>query len=59
MTTWTSAPLPSTGHHDPAFSLRTYTNLMGSREERARAAIDHILGTVQDCPDITQGVDLR
>lgn len=28
------------GHADPGFTLRTYTHLMPSSEDRARAAID-------------------
>jgi integrase len=48
------------GHHDPAFTLRVYTHLMRSGEQRARAAIDRVLGAVPDCPDIApQGADLR
>ncbi len=30
------------GHADPGFTLRTYTNLMPSSHERARAAIDEV-----------------
>jgi integrase len=32
------------GHTDPAFTLRTYTHLMPSREERTRRAIDQAFG---------------
>jgi integrase len=28
------------GHADPGFTLRTYTHLMPSSEDRARAAVD-------------------
>jgi integrase len=29
------------GHHDPGFTLRTYTHLMPSAPDRMRAAVDH------------------
>ncbi|WP_405084497.1 tyrosine-type recombinase/integrase [Microbispora sp. NBC_01389] len=32
------------GHHDPGFTLRTYTHLMPSGEERMRKAIDRAFG---------------
>jgi integrase len=32
------------GHSDPGFTLRTYTHLMPSSEERTRKAIDQIIG---------------
>lgn len=32
------------GHHDPGFTLRTYAHLMPESEDRARAAIDAVLG---------------
>jgi integrase len=32
------------GHHDPGFTLRTYTHLMPSGEERMRKAIDRAYG---------------
>jgi integrase len=32
------------GHHDPGFTLRTYTHLMPASEDRARQAIDLLLG---------------
>ncbi|BCJ29605.1 tyrosine-type recombinase/integrase [Actinocatenispora sera] len=32
------------GHHDPGFTLRVYTHLMPSSEDRARRAIDSVLG---------------
>jgi integrase len=31
------------GHHDPGFTLRTYTHLMPSSEDRTRKAIDRVL----------------
>jgi integrase len=31
------------GHHDPGFTLRTYTHLMPSSETRTRAAVDRAL----------------
>lgn len=30
------------GHHDPGFTLRTYTHLMPSSETRTRAAVDAV-----------------
>jgi integrase len=30
------------GHHDPGFTLRTYTHLMPSSETRTRAAVDRV-----------------
>lgn len=32
------------GHHDPSFTLRTYTHLMPSSEDRTRKAVDRVLG---------------
>jgi integrase len=32
------------GHADPGFTLRTYTHLMPSSEERTRKAIDQAFG---------------
>jgi integrase len=32
------------GHADPGFTLRTYTHLMPSSEERTRRAIDDLFG---------------
>ncbi|MFJ9418333.1 MULTISPECIES: tyrosine-type recombinase/integrase [unclassified Streptomyces] len=36
------------GHHDPGFTLRTYTHLMPSSESRTRAAVDRVLGAPSD-----------
>jgi integrase len=33
------------GHADPGFTLRTYTHLMPSSEDRARAAVDRAFAT--------------
>jgi integrase len=41
------------GHHDPGFTLRVYTHLMPSSEQRMREAIDRALGP--DCPGIAPG----
>ena len=30
------------GHHDPSFTLRTYTHLMPTSETRTRAAVDRV-----------------
>jgi len=32
------------GHSDPAFTLRTYTHLLPSSEQRTRQAVDSVLG---------------
>jgi integrase len=45
------------GHHDPGFTLRTYTHLMPSSETRTRAAVDAVFGNVaatDDGPDTAQ-----
>jgi len=34
------------GHHDPGFTLRTYTHLMPSAPDRMRAAVDHAPGVL-------------
>lgn len=39
------APSAYLGHTDPGFTLRTYTHLMPSSEERTRRAIDEVFGT--------------
>lgn len=36
------------GHADPGFTLRVYTHLMPSSEDRARAAVDASLGAAED-----------
>ncbi|RFU88518.1 site-specific integrase [Streptomyces triticagri] len=45
------------GHHDPGFTLRTYTHLMPSSETRTRAAVDAVFGDpgdTNDGPDAAQ-----
>ncbi|MEU7483555.1 site-specific integrase [Streptomyces sp. NPDC042319] len=45
------------GHHDPGFTLRTYTHLMPSSETRTRAAVDAVFGdggATADGPDTAQ-----
>ncbi|MFD8131151.1 tyrosine-type recombinase/integrase [Streptomyces mirabilis] len=42
------------GHHDPSFTLRTYTHLMPNSEARTRAAVDRVFrnpGDIDDGPD--------
>ncbi len=34
------------GHTDPAFTLKTYTHLMPSSQDRARTAIGNAFGTL-------------
>jgi len=46
------------GHHDPGFTLRTYTHLMPTSETRTRAAVDRVLGdsdSINDGPDTARG----
>ncbi|MFE2582417.1 tyrosine-type recombinase/integrase [Streptomyces sp. NPDC059378] len=40
------------GHHDPGFTLRTYTHLMPSSEKRTREAVDRAF---EDGPDTDDG----
>jgi integrase len=42
------------GHADPGFTLRTYTHLMPSTEEKAREAIDRVLGEISRGPETAQ-----
>jgi integrase len=45
------------GHHDPGFTLRTYTHLMPSSETRTRAAVDRVFeeeGSADDGPETAQ-----
>ncbi|QHY98421.1 Putative prophage phiRv2 integrase [Streptomyces sp. S4.7] len=45
------------GHHDPGFTLRTYTHLMPASETRTKAAVDHVFkqeGTAADGPETAQ-----
>ncbi|MEU5197566.1 site-specific integrase [Streptomyces scabiei] len=48
------------GHHDPGFTLRTYTHLMPSSETRTRAAVDGVFGhdeRANDGPETAQEAD--
>ncbi|MFJ8185187.1 tyrosine-type recombinase/integrase [Streptomyces sp. NPDC096105] len=48
------------GHHDPGFTLRTYTHLMPSSETRTRAAVDRVFQDeepAEDGPGTAQGQD--
>ena len=38
------------GHADPGFTLRTYTHLMPSSEDRARQAMEAALANLADYP---------
>ncbi|WP_274913024.1 tyrosine-type recombinase/integrase [Streptomyces sp. WZ-12] len=45
------------GHHDPGFTLRTYTHLMPASETRTRAAVDRVFGksgATDDGPETAQ-----
>jgi len=42
------------GHADPGFTLRTYTHLMPSSEEKAREAVDEALGEISRGPETAQ-----
>lgn len=39
------------GHSDPGFTLRVYTHLMPSSDDRTRRAIDNLFGADQNAPD--------
>lgn len=39
------------GHHDPGFTLRTYTHLMPSSDTRTRAAVDGVFGRGEPAGD--------
>ncbi|MFJ4579910.1 tyrosine-type recombinase/integrase [Streptomyces echinatus] len=39
------------GHHDPSFTLRTYTHLMPNSEARTRAAVDRVFQNPDDTRD--------
>ncbi|MFD9503937.1 tyrosine-type recombinase/integrase [Streptomyces sp. NPDC060035] len=39
------------GHHDPGFTLRTYTHLMPASETRTRTAVDRVFGAELQVPD--------
>ena len=43
------------GHHDPGFTLRTYTHLMPSSETRTRAAVDGVFGADEPADDGPDG----
>jgi integrase len=46
------------GHHDPGFTLRTYTHLMPASETRTRAAVDRVFGvpgSTEDGPETARG----
>ncbi|SCG76088.1 Site-specific recombinase XerD [Micromonospora echinaurantiaca] len=48
------------GHADPGFTLRTYTHLLPTSEDRTRRAIDKALGEVQaadDEPGVVDGLE--
>jgi integrase len=39
------------GHHDPSFTLRTYTHLMPNSEARTRAAVDRVFRNTESIAD--------
>lgn len=45
------------GHADPGFTLRTYTHLLPTSEDRTRRAIDAAFGEDQDSKDDPEAVD--
>ncbi|MEU4676438.1 tyrosine-type recombinase/integrase [Micromonospora sp. NPDC023737] len=45
------------GHADPGFTLRTYTHLLPTSEDRTRRAIDKALGEDQADEDGTEARD--
>ncbi|MEU0988100.1 site-specific integrase [Streptomyces sp. NPDC005953] len=49
------------GHHDPGYTLRTYTHLMPNSETRTRAAVDGVFArddSEDDGPEAAQASDL-
>jgi integrase len=46
-----NAPSLYLGHSDPGFTLRTYTHLMPSCEDRTRRAIDKAFGYEPEADD--------
>ncbi|MFE2541494.1 tyrosine-type recombinase/integrase [Actinacidiphila glaucinigra] len=47
------------GHHDPGFTLRTYTHLMPASDTRTRAAVDRVFGykpATNDGPETARAV---
>ncbi|MFJ9913586.1 tyrosine-type recombinase/integrase [Actinacidiphila glaucinigra] len=47
------------GHHDPGFTLRTYTHLMPASDTRTRAAVDRVFGykpATDDGPETARAV---
>ncbi|MDP9849532.1 hypothetical protein [Streptosporangium lutulentum] len=40
------------GHADPGFTLRTYTHLMPSREDRMRQVVEDARAKGQHAPDV-------
>ncbi|MEU7176290.1 hypothetical protein ABZ949_32955 [Micromonospora tulbaghiae] len=45
------------GHADPGFTLRTYTHLLPTSEDRTRRAIDKALGEDQEDDDPAEPAD--
>ncbi|MFD6265613.1 hypothetical protein ACFWFK_31360 [Micromonospora chalcea] len=45
------------GHADPGFTLRTYTHLLPTSEDRTRRAIDKALGEDQEDDDPSEAAD--
>ncbi|MFB7570254.1 hypothetical protein [Streptomyces sp. NPDC056165] len=49
---------PYLGHHDPSFTLRTYTHLMPNSEVRGRVAVDRVFrnpDSTEDGPETVHG----
>jgi site-specific recombinase XerD len=44
------------GHSDPGFTLRVYTHLMPSSENRARQAVDNVLANALEAASCVTGV---
>ncbi|MEU9509156.1 site-specific integrase [Micromonospora sp. NPDC048170] len=45
------------GHADPGFTLRTYTHLLPTSEDRTRRAIDAAFGEDQAAEDVSEALD--
>jgi integrase len=45
------------GHSDPGFTLRVYTHLMPTSEDRTRRAIDQAFDGPAEAPRLTDGLE--
>ncbi len=47
------------GHHDPGFTLRTYTHLMPTSETRTRTAVDRVFQDDEPTEDGPEPAQVR